>query len=58
MIFRDYDFGLILSAVITMAVIVIAIRIYLNIINKKSNITKPDWMSDSEFEDRFGKRKR
>ena len=58
MFFANYDFGLILSSVITMAVIVIAIRIYLNIINKKSNINKPDWMSDSEFEDRFGKRKK
>ncbi|WP_181881462.1 hypothetical protein [Helicobacter sp. MIT 99-5507] len=58
MIATNYNFGLIFSAVITMAVIVIAIRIYLNIVNRKSDIGKPDWMSDSEFEDRFGKRKR
>lgn len=58
MFLSNYNFGLIFSAVITMSVIVIVIRIYLNIINKKSNINKPDWMSDSEFEDRFGKKKR
>lgn len=54
----NYNLGLIFSAVITMAVIVIAIRIYLGIINKKSDINKPDWMSDSEFESKFGKKRR
>ncbi|WP_181646884.1 hypothetical protein [Helicobacter sp. 16-1353] len=54
---QNYTLELIFSAIITMAVILIAIRIYLNIINKPSGITKPDWMSDSDFEDKFGKRK-
>ncbi len=54
----NYNLGLIFSAVITMAVIVIMIRIYLNIINKRGSINKPDWMSDSEFEDKFGKKQK
>ncbi len=54
----NYNLGLIFSAVITMAIIVIVIRIYLNIINRGTKINKPDWMSDSEFEDKFGKKQK
>lgn len=58
MFHSNYNLELIFSAVITMAVIVIIIRIYLNIINKRSGINKPDWMSDSDFEDKFGKKQK
>lgn len=55
---KNYSFELIFSAVVTIAVILVVIRVYLNIVNKGSGLTKPDWMSDSEFEEKFGKKKK
>lgn len=46
---KNYDLGLVISAVITLAIILLAIRIYLKIVNKKSDIIKPDWMNDDRI---------
>lgn len=54
---QNYSWELIFSAVLTIAVILIIIRLYLNMVNKRSDIQKPDWMSEDDFENKFGKRK-
>lgn len=46
---KNYDMGLIISAVITLAIILIIVRIYLKIVNRKSNITKPDWINNDKL---------
>lgn len=59
MFFREhYTLEVVISAVVTMAVILMCVRIYLKVVNKKSDIQKPDWLSDSEFEKKFGSRKK
>lgn len=55
---QNYTLELIFSAVLTISVIIVLIRVYLNIVNKSSGISKPDWMSDSYFEDKFGKKRK
>lgn len=52
----EYSFELVISAVVTMAVILLCIRIYLKAINKSSGIQKPDWMSEDEFNSKIGKK--
>lgn len=49
---ESYSFEMIISAVATMAVILLCVRIYLKIVNKKSHIQKPDWLGD-DFDERF-----
>lgn len=59
MFFREnYTLEMIISAVVTMAVILMCIRIYLKVVNKRSGIQKPDWLSESEFEKKFGNKKK
>lgn len=58
MFLQNYTLELIFSAVLTISVILVLIRVYLNIVNKSSGISKPDWMSDSDFEDKFGKKQK
>ncbi|WP_181881766.1 hypothetical protein [Helicobacter sp. MIT 14-3879] len=55
---ENYSIELVLSAIITMGVILMIVRIYLKIINSRNDIRKPDWLSDSEFEEKFGSRKK
>lgn len=55
---NNYSLELVISAVVTMAVILLIIRIYLKAINKKSGLQKPEWMSDDEFNNKFNKGKR
>ena len=49
MFIKEYSLDLIISAVITLAVILLLIRIYLNLVNRKSNIRKPPWLDDDRF---------
>lgn len=49
---ESYSLELITSAVITMGVILLCVRIYLKIVNKKSKIQKPDWLG-KDFDERF-----
>ena len=46
---KNYDLGLVISAVITLAVILLVVRIYLVIVNKRSNIIKPDWINNDKI---------
>lgn len=55
---QNYTLEMIISAVVTMGVILLCVRIYLKLINKKRKIQKPDWLEDSDFEDRFNIKKR
>lgn len=55
---ENYSLELIISAVVTMCVIVLCIRIYLKIVNKKSHIQKPDWLDNSDFNERFDIKKK
>lgn len=55
---QNYTLEMIISAVVTMGVILLCVRIYLKIINKKRKIQKPDWLEDSNFEDKFNIKKR
>lgn len=55
---QNYTLEMIISAVVTMGVILLCVRIYLKIINKKRKIQKPDWLEDSDFEDKFNIKKR
>lgn len=50
---ENYSLELVVSAVVTMGIILLCVRIYLKIVNKKSKIQKPDWLEDSDFEERF-----
>lgn len=49
---ESYSLDLIISAVVTMGAILLCVRIYLKIINKKSKIQKPDWLG-KDFDERF-----
>lgn len=50
--FREsYDLSMIISAVVTFMVIVLAIRFALYLANRKnSQIQKPDWLEDERFD--------
>lgn len=50
---ESYSLELVVSAVVTMGVILLCVRIYLRVVNKKSKIQKPDWLNESDFDDRF-----
>lgn len=53
MFIRDsYSLDLVASAVVTMGVILLCVRIYLKAVNKKSKIQKPDWLG-KDFDERF-----
>ncbi|TLD85584.1 hypothetical protein [Helicobacter sp. MIT 05-5294] len=58
--FREsYDLSMIISAVVTFMVIVLAIRFVLYLANRKgSQIQKPDWVEDERFEVQTKKGKR
>lgn len=49
---KEYSLDLVISAVVTMGVILMIIRIYLKIISKRSKIVKPDWLDDKRFQDK------
>ena len=49
---ESYSLDLIISAVVTMGAILLCVRIYLKINNKKSKIQKPDWLG-KDFDERF-----
>ena len=49
---ESYSLDLIISAVVTMGAILLCVRIYLKIVNKKSKIQKPDWLG-KDFDERF-----
>ena len=53
---ENYSIETIISAVVTLGVILLCVRIYLKIVNKKSKIQKPEWMDD--FDERFNIKKR
>ncbi|PZT47819.1 hypothetical protein B6S12_06955 [Helicobacter valdiviensis] len=55
----EYDLGTIISAAITFAIVVLAIRLVLFLVNrKKTTIQKPDWLMDERFDlDKKRKRK-
>ncbi len=55
---ESYSLELVVSAVVTMGVILLCVRIYLKIVNKKSKIQKPDWLDESDFDERFDIKKR
>lgn len=50
---ESYSLDLVVSAVVTMGVILLCVRIYLRVVNKKSKIQKPDWLNESDFDERF-----
>lgn len=52
MFMKEYSLDLVISAVVTLAVILLLIRIYLALINRKSSIRKPPWVDDDRFKDR------
>lgn len=54
---QNYTLELVFSAILTFAVLAFAVRLYLKFIGRPSGISKPDWMSDEEFESKFGKKK-
>lgn len=54
---ENYTLEMIISAVLTLGVILLCVRIYLKIVNKKSKIQKPEWMDEEKFE-RFNIKKR
>ncbi|MGX2983741.1 hypothetical protein [Helicobacter sp. 23-1045] len=49
---ENYSLEMIISAVVTMAAILLCVRLYLKIINRKSKIQKPDWLGE-EFDKKF-----
>lgn len=49
---ESYSLDMIISAVVTMGAILLCVRIYLKIVNKKSKIQKPDWLGD-DFDKKF-----
>ena len=51
MIWRDeYDIGTIISAIVTLLVILLSIRFVLYLANRKRpKIQKPDWLDDDRF---------
>lgn len=55
---ENYSIETIISAVVTLGVILICVRIYLKMVNKKSKIQKPEWMSEGDFNERFNIKKR
>lgn len=55
---ENYTLEMIISAVVTLGVILLCVRVYLKIVNKKSGIQKPEWMDENEFNERFNIKKR
>ena len=58
MLKENYTLEMIISAVVTLGVILLCVRVYLKIVNKKSKIQKPDWMDENSFNERFNIKKR
>lgn len=47
--FGEYDIGKVISAVVTLLIIGIVIRLYLNYVkSKRPNLQKPDWLKERE----------
>ncbi|CAM3573799.1 MULTISPECIES: hypothetical protein [Helicobacter] len=56
---ENYDLSMIISAVVTFMVIVLAIRFVLYLANRNnSQIQKPDWLDDERFDVQTKKNKR
>ncbi|MDE5926197.1 MAG: hypothetical protein K2N75_04580 [Helicobacter sp.] len=56
---ENYDLSMIISAVVTFMVIVLAIRFVLYLANRNnSQIQKPDWLEDERFDVQTKKNKR
>ena len=60
MMWRDsYDLGTIISAIISLVVVVMAVRVVLYLANRKhTQIQKPDWLDDERFDMQIKKKRK